>query len=415
MSILPTEVAPVLNQHGNQDTASPAQPVATEVLIVGGGPAGLAAAIALRQRGIDCLVVEARPPGIDKACGEGLMPDSRAVLARLGVTLKEPDGHPFAGIRFANSVHSVDAHFAGGKGIGVRRPHLHALLSARAEALGARLLWNSHVQLPAATPADHAHSPAASRVALVNGQPVHYRWLVGADGQASTVRRWAGLDRASKQSLRYGFRTHYRVDPAAGFDMVEIHWGRGGQLYLTPVAPDCVCVVYLSRDPRRGRTEVLEGFPEVARRLATSLNGLDVVSQQRGAVAATCRLRRVAADCVSLIGDASGSADSITGEGLAISFRQALALAESIAGGSLAPYSRVHRKIARLPHAMGALMLTLDRWPRFELRAMRALAHTPGLFRELLEVHTGDRGLVSVLLRRGPRLGWSLLAGGASA
>jgi len=38
----------------------------TDVLILGGGPAGLAAAIALRQKGIDCLVVEALEPAIDK-------------------------------------------------------------------------------------------------------------------------------------------------------------------------------------------------------------------------------------------------------------------------------------------------------------------------------------------------------------
>ena len=41
--------------------SSVAPPATTEVLIVGGGPAGLAASIALRQRGIDCTVVEARP------------------------------------------------------------------------------------------------------------------------------------------------------------------------------------------------------------------------------------------------------------------------------------------------------------------------------------------------------------------
>ena len=76
----------------NQNAAAAAT---TEVLIVGGGPAGLAAAIALRQRGIDCTVVEACPAGIDKACGEGLMPDSRDTLARLGISLAAAIGYHF--------------------------------------------------------------------------------------------------------------------------------------------------------------------------------------------------------------------------------------------------------------------------------------------------------------------------------
>jgi flavin-dependent dehydrogenase len=397
----------------------PALPVVphneTEALIVGGGPAGLAAAIALRLRGIDCTVVEARAPGIDKACGEGLMPDSRAVLASLGVMLSDADGHFFRGIRFANASHTVESGFPAGQGLGVRRPHLHRLLAARAEALGARLLWESHVRLGASAPCADDR-----RVANIDHRPIHYRWLIGADGQASTVRRWAGLDGARKRSMRYGFRTHYRVDTAS-FDMVEIHWGRGGQLYLTPVAPDCVCVVYLSRDPHIlsrdphiGKRDVLAEFPEVARRLAGS-NGLEVVSQQRGAVSATCRLHRVATGDIALVGDASGSADSITGEGLAVSFRQALALADAISAGSLSGYERAHREIARLPHAMGSLMLTLDRWPRFEAHAMRALAGSPGLFRGLLDAHVGARSLAAVLLRRGPRLLWNLLAPSASA
>ncbi|HWG18268.1 MAG TPA: FAD-dependent monooxygenase, partial [Acidobacteriaceae bacterium] len=379
----------------------------TDALIVGGGPAGLAAAIALRLRGIDCTVVEARPPAIDKACGEGLMPDSQAVLSSLGVMLDETDGHRFRGIRFANASHTVESGFPAGQGLGVRRPHLHRLLAARAEALGARLLWKSHVRL-----ATSALGGDDGRVANINDRPIRYRWLIGADGQASTVRRWAGLDPARNQSVRYGFRTHYRVDTAS-FDMVEIHWGRGGQLYLTPVAPDCVCVVYLSRDPHIGKKDVLAEFPEIARRLAGS-KGLEVVSQQRGAVSATCRLHRVATDHVALVGDASGSADSITGEGLAVSFRQALALADAIAAGSLAGYERAHREIARLPHAMGSLMLTLDRWPRFEAHAMRALAECPDLFRGLMDAHVGARSLTGVLVRRGPGLLWNLLAASVS-
>jgi len=366
-------------------------PCNTDALIVGGGPSGLAAAIALRQHGIDCTVVEARPPAIDKACGEGLMPDAREVLAQLGIHLTCADGQPFRGIQFANATHSVQARFPDGEGLGVRRPHLHALLAARAEALGARLLWESHIQLP---------SKAAAQVALVNGQPVRYRWLIGADGQASTVRSWAGLDAARWQSVRYGFRTHYRVDTSC-LDAVEVHWGRRGQLYLTPVAPDCICVAYLSRDAHSGRTDWLAEFPHVARRLAGH-DGLEAITQQRGAVSATCRLRRVTRDHVALIGDASGSVDSITGEGLALSFRQSLALADALSTNSLAAYESAHRRIVRLPHAMGALMLTLDRWPSFQARSICTLAATPEFFQGMLHAHIGTRSLPSVLLRYGP-------------
>ena len=401
----------------NQNVAPPAT---TEVLIVGGGPAGLAAAIALRQRGIDCTVVEARSAGIDKACGEGLMPDSRETLAHLGISLTAADGHPFHGIRFSNSAHRVDACFPSGTGIGVRRPHLHALLTARAEQTGARILWNSRVQLPEVVPAP---GPIGTlHTALVNGQPLRFRWLIGADGQSSTVRRWAGLDRARIRSVRFGFRTHYRIAPWSKF--VEVHWARstpatedrrgphfGGQLYITPVAPDCVCVVYITRDPHCDRANILAAFPEVAARLA----GAETVSTQRGAVTASCKLRNVATDFVALLGDASGSADAITGEGLAISFRQALALADSIHSSSLQPYRRAHRRIGKLPFAMGELMLTLDRWPGLQVRAFRAFAATPIFFQDLLHAHMGEKDLVSVLLRRAPRFGWSFLTKGAPA
>ena len=72
----------------------------TDVFIVGGGPAGLATGIALRQRGLRVVVADLAQPPIDKACGEGLMPQTVAELKALGVTLGPSQAVPFRGIRF---------------------------------------------------------------------------------------------------------------------------------------------------------------------------------------------------------------------------------------------------------------------------------------------------------------------------
>ena len=54
----------------------------TDVFVAGGGPAGLAVAIAAAQRGMTVTVADSSRPPIDKACGEGIMPDGLAALRR---------------------------------------------------------------------------------------------------------------------------------------------------------------------------------------------------------------------------------------------------------------------------------------------------------------------------------------------
>jgi menaquinone-9 beta-reductase len=362
-----------------------------DVVIIGGGPAGLAAAIALRQKGIVCLVVEALEPPIDKCCGEGLMPDGLHSLKALGVEIREEEGYAFRGIRFANRTHRVDADFPNGTGIGVRRTHLHQRLIDRASEVGVRLIWGARATLPSHTEV------------MVNGALTRFRWLIGADGTASRVRRWAGLAREKAFSQRVAFRCHYEIAPWSEY--VEVHWGVTGQVYITPLARNRVCVVFVTGTGRVDREHFLDGFPEVARKLA----GAPVVTKGRGDASVTRKLVRVAKEKVALIGDASGSADVITGEGLAQSFRQAVVLAASIENGALGEYQKAHRLIARLPHAMAKLMLTMDRWPTVERHGMRALASDTSLFQELLSVHVGVNSLSSFTLHRGPSLGWRLL------
>jgi menaquinone-9 beta-reductase len=363
----------------------------TDVLILGGGPAGLAAAIALRQKGIDCLVVEALGPVIDKGCAEGLMPDALASLRELGLNIPEQQGHRFRGIGFNNSQHHVHADFPNGMGIGVRRTKLHALIVERAREVGAKVSWRSRARM------------LDSRSALINGRRISFRYLVGADGQASRIRKWAGLGEIQRENMRFGFRRHYNIAPWSEY--VEVHWAPLGQVYVTPVAADSVCVVFITRNPRLAQGDFLQSFPAVA----AKLQGFPTMSKLRGAISANRKLHRVANRSVALIGDASGSPDAITGEGLAVSFRQAISLANAIEQGNLELYNRAHQKIGRLSHAMSWLMLSMDRWPQTQGRALKTLSSHPDYFQQLLSVHVGAQSMHSFAMRQGMRVGWSFL------
>ena len=69
----------------------------TDVLIVGAGPAGSAAAIGLARHGRSVVLLDRSAFPREKACGEGLMPAGVAALARLGVNVS---GAPFRGVRY---------------------------------------------------------------------------------------------------------------------------------------------------------------------------------------------------------------------------------------------------------------------------------------------------------------------------
>jgi 2-polyprenyl-6-methoxyphenol hydroxylase-like FAD-dependent oxidoreductase len=368
-----------------------------DVLIAGAGPAGLAAAIALRHRGADVLLADALRPPIDKPCGEGLMPDSRHVLAQLGVHLDSNHGAEFQGIAFASGQTRFAADFSNAPGIGVRRTTLHRLLLQRASQLGVRFSWNTPVILKENQPATLA------------GEPCTYRWLIGADGHASRVRTWAGLDAAHLRSRRFGFRAHYRIRRWSPH--VEVHWGPLGQAYITPTGPEEICISAMTRHPGVRLAQLLASIPFLQEKLANATT----TSSERGCLTLTRRLRRVTRNNVALIGDASGSADAITGEGLGLAFRQALLLAESLDHGTpdtptLDLYESEHATILALPQRMAALLLLLDRLPRLRNRAFSTFAARPNLFRALLAVHIGEQTLPSFVLHHGAELGTQLLA-----
>jgi len=351
-------------------------PRETDVFVAGGGPAGLAAAIAALQKGMRVVVADVCRPPIEKSCGEGLMPDSVAALRRLGVKISPAVSFPYRGVCFHGAGCSVEARLPNGCGVGVRRRSLHEALICRAEAAGATLLWGARV------------NGLSDQGALVDGRLVRCRWMIGADGEDSRIRRWGGLDDATHYVRRFGFRKHFRVRPWT--DCVEVYWGAVGQLYVTPVSPNEICVVLLSRDRHQRIDTALAEFPELRERL----DGV-AADAERGAISASRRLGRVVRGRAALVGDASGSVDAITGEGLGLAFRQAAALADALAIADLSAYEAEHRRLLRRPALMARLLLSLDRFPMVRHCAFRAMAAKPAIFSELLAAHVGERpGLV---------------------
>jgi menaquinone-9 beta-reductase len=357
----------------------------TEVLIAGAGPAGLACAIACTKQGLQVEVVDAMHPPIDKACGEGLMPDSLEALAALGFDIERDLRHDetalLRGIRFIGDSTSpshyttTQAAFPAGPGRGIRRTILHQLLLDRAISLGVRFHWENSVQSIA--------QAAEGTLVHTNRKTLRARYLIGADGHRSRIAAWAGLTEGSLYSRRIGLRQHYAITPWT--DFVEVYWSNYGQAYVTPTSANEVCVAFVANQKIPSPREALIHFPALARHLASA----QPIGPPRGAITLGRKLHRVTTGNIALIGDASGSVDAITGEGMALCFRQATALSRALKDNNLAAYRQDHRRIQRLPMLMSRALLLMDRSPRLRARALATFQRRPQIFQTLLRTHLG--------------------------
>ena len=359
--------------------------IQNDVLIVGAGPAGLACAIAAAREGLCVVVIDASKPPIDKACGEGLLPSSLESLVSLGFDLNRDfdqfESAVLRGIRFiGNSVPSMDfvtaqAAFPANPGRGLRRTALHSLLLDRASSLGVRFHWNNPIR----------SISNDKRVAIIHtgSQTLRARYLIGADGHRSQVAKLAGLTACTVLSRRIGLRQHYAVAPWSHF--VEVYWSNHGQAYVTPISPSEICVAFVTRKRIVSPEQALRNFPALERHLVAAKPS----APARGSITLGRSLHRVVSGNVALIGDASGSVDAITGEGLALGFRQATVLAPALQRNNLASYQQVHRRIQLLPTLMSNSMLLMDRSPRVRDRALNIFQRNPRLFERLLQIHIG--------------------------
>lgn len=330
-----------------------------DLIVAGGGPAGLVTALRAAHAGLDVVVCEPRPAPIDKACGEGLLPGALRALDALGV---RPEGMLFRGIRYLQPEVAAQAVFPSGPGLGVRRIQLHAELHHAATAAGIDV------------------RPTRIRDVRQDGDRVRAdgltaRYLVAADGLHSTLREHV-TDRARTRPAsrrRWGVRAHFAVAPWS--DFVEVHWSEHAEAYVTPVGPECVGVALLSAQ-RAPYDQALASFPALAARLPA-----DSLDPPLGAGPFHQRVPRRVAGRMLLVGDAAGYVDALTGEGLAIAFECAAAVVRRVREGTPRRYEADYRRITRRYRMITSALLWAAARPSLRSRIVPTAALHPELFR----------------------------------
>jgi Dehydrogenases (flavoproteins) len=296
-----------------------------DVVIIGGGPAGLACAWHLAQSGFSPLVLEAAPFPRDKVCGDALSGKVVSVLQRLGgeALIRQMAAEPFV-LRASALV------FVNDRGDRVR-------LSLPGEVMGftaPRYAWDAwlwsqtprNIRLRPKTPVLRIERAERHWVIyLPQGERLYARYLIGADGVASKVRPWVYTYRRARRPPVYSaIRVYatYSVMPGE----LELH-------YVPPYLPGYWWAFAMAG----GQVNIgIGGPPQIARSLSFRQGIRHLLGEKapkaiagHGIPLYRAGVPLTAPGC-ALIGDAGHLVDPFTGEGIGNALLSGYRLAQAI-------------------------------------------------------------------------------------
>ncbi|WP_229725318.1 NAD(P)/FAD-dependent oxidoreductase [Hymenobacter baengnokdamensis] len=362
------------------------------VLLVGGGLAGLVAALDLARRGHRVVVVERRPYPFHRVCGEYVSNEVLPYLRRLGA---DPASLNPAGIRrfgLSSPVGRMLASPLDLGGFGISRYELDHFLYQRALAQGVEFLF--------ATVADVAFDAAADHhtVTLADGRQLRARLVLGTYGKRSALDRQLGRPFFGQRSPYLGVKYHLQL-PGFARDVIELHNFRDGYAGISAIEADKLCFCYLTTRANlkaAGGTiaalesEVLARNP----RLADILNNAKKLYSQPEVInEISFAPKQPVEQHLLMVGDAAGLITPLCGNGMAMALHgAALAapLADRFLRGQLprpaleAAYARAWRQQFGTRLRVGRAVQRLFGGPVLSELAVGGLRHWPAAVRTLM-------------------------------
>lgn len=363
----------------------------TDVLVIGGGPAGATAAFQLAGAGIEVTLVDRAIFPRDKVCGESLSPGALARLEAIGMW-RPPEGEgggapasglPIRGMRIRSprGTTFLGRYRAGrdNPGRAIRRSEFDIQLLASARRRGVRILEGVEAIAADGGDRDGAVVRCRARDSLVS-MPIEAKRVVVADGRQSFLARALGFIEAEDKGQgqrRYAVRAHFEGVTNLS-DLAEMHVGEGGYCGIAPLSKTSANVCYvrftdrLDMTPRNLEVDFrrdVSGYPEILQRLESArLDG-------RVRVVGPLRIgsRRQAAGSFLACGDTTGFLDPFTGEGIAHAIASGVLGAEAVRAslhGGADSFRNYERRIRDLRRIKGAAALVL-----YGLVSRRALAN----------------------------------------